>query len=336
MARITPGRRYGGDDEVLREGARGVNDSPASSRGKIVALGAGLLGVGALVAFALAGSGGGREPARHARAPSVTPDPTPASRLSECPGGMVKIPAGRFRMGSPADVGQADEHPEHEVEVPTAFCMDRTEVTVAAYQACRNAGGCASDPNPRPDNFCTWGHRGFEQHPVNCVDWDQARAFCAWSGHAGGARRLPTEAEWEYAARGSAGRTYAWGNALEAGRANFCGTECVAAVNRLVHSNWSPFPNWTDAYDITAPVGSLPLGNTPEGLADMTGNVWEWVEDAYDANAYSHRPQGVNARRNCGCEWRELASRLSWRELVQQRPVVGARVEPRQEHAFVP
>jgi formylglycine-generating enzyme required for sulfatase activity len=125
--------------------------------------------------------------------------------------------------------------------------------------------------------FCNWGRRDRDQHPVNCVSWNQARMYCAWRG-----ARLPTEAEWEYAARGAAGRRLAWGDeAPSSDRANFCGDECQAFVTSLGLTDWNSIAGWRDPFATTAPVGSFPRGNTPEGVADLTGNVWEWVEDDY-------------------------------------------------------
>ncbi|MBK6534033.1 MAG: SUMF1/EgtB/PvdO family nonheme iron enzyme [Deltaproteobacteria bacterium] len=117
---------------------------------------------------------------------------------SSCPAGMQLVPAGMFQMGSSS--GNADTRPPHAVRL-RAFCMDETEVTVAAYRGCPT---CAA---PGTGAACTWGVTGRENHPVNCVSWFQADAYCQALG-----KRLPTEAEWEYAARGPEGRVYPWGN----------------------------------------------------------------------------------------------------------------------------
>ena len=201
-------------------------------------------------------------------------------------------------MGSPGGEGEADEHPQRQVR-SAAFCMDMTEVTVRAYRACTAAGRC-SEPDPFREGiggwsstFCNWGRSGTETHPVNCVDWNQARNYCAWAGG-----RLPTEAEWEYAARGSENRRYPWGNAsLDSSRANLCGSECTEALRAGRFYNFTGMAGWTDGWGLTAPVGSFPAGNTPDGLQDMGGNVGEWVEDGYDANAYGRSHGGFTAQR---------------------------------------
>jgi formylglycine-generating enzyme required for sulfatase activity len=129
--------------------------------------------------------------------------------------------------------------------------VDRTEVTVEAYGACVASGRCEEADI---EEGCTRGVAGKQQHPVNCVDWEQARAYCEWAG-----KRLPTEAEWEYAARGTDGRTYPWGNA--------------APDTQL---NWG---GGADAWEETAPVGSFPADASPYGVLDLAGNVMEWVAD---------------------------------------------------------
>lgn len=201
--------------------------------------------------------------------------PAPAAG-GGCPPGMVSIAAGEFLMGSPDG-----EHPRRRVRV-AAFCLDVTEVTVSAYRACTSAGRC-TEPDayqPPPDHFhafCNWGRDGRETHPLNCVTWDRARSYCAWTGG-----RLPREREWEYAARGREGRRYPWGDAEpDSSRANLCGTECAEAYRVAGTPGLIGIPGWTDAWGWTAPVGSFPAGNTPEGLRDMAGNVQEWMEDLW-------------------------------------------------------
>jgi formylglycine-generating enzyme required for sulfatase activity len=189
-----------------------------------------------------------------------------------CTEGMVAVPAGTFEMGSPAGAGADDERPQRTVTL-RAYCLDRTEVTVEAYRRCVDGGGC-SEPDAEGRERCTWGVAGKEQHPVNCVDWTQAQAYCGWSG-----KRLPTEAEWELAARGTDGRTYPWGDeAPDAGRLNGCGAECGALPGRA----GSPVMyEGDDGWAATAPVGSYPAGASPYGAQDLAGNEWEWVSDWY-------------------------------------------------------
>ncbi|MBW2703519.1 MAG: SUMF1/EgtB/PvdO family nonheme iron enzyme [Deltaproteobacteria bacterium] len=170
----------------------------------------------------------------------------------------VEIPAGSFMMGSEIE-RRPEEMPVHLVNVP-AFLMNRTEVTVRQYRACVEAGACTE-----PDKgwtFGNWGVPGRDEHPVNCVDWFQASAYCQWLGV-----RLPSEAEWEYAAR-SAGQdiTYPWGDEL---------ATCDYAIMHDEEEGYGcgMLGTWE--------VCSKPAGNTSQGLCDMSGNIYEWVQDYY-------------------------------------------------------
>ena len=189
------------------------------------------------------------------------------------PEGMVRIPAGAFEMGSTAAEAGSDEQPVHTVYL-NAFYMDRYEVTNAEYAAFLNAQGKHTDGGIRwfdlDDSDAHIEHvegryqpkAGYANHPVIEVSWYGAMAYAKWAG-----KRLPTEAEWEKAARGgSVGQKYAWGNTIDASKANYL----------------------VDIKD-TTPVGSyLPNGY---GLYDMTGNVWEWCLDKYDSHAYTNSPR---------------------------------------------
>lgn len=175
-------------------------------------------------------------------------------------GEMVFIPAGEFMMGS--NDGNNDEKPVHRVYVD-GFWMDKYEVTNAAYGEFVRAKGHRAPSGSSGWN--TWGRSGppsgMENHPVVNVSWEDARAYCAWAG-----KRLPSEAEWEKAARGGKeGQKYPWGNSISSRDANY---------GQNVGS--------------TTPVGSYPANGY--GLYDMSGNVWEWVSDWYDANYYSKSP----------------------------------------------
>jgi len=193
----------------------------------------------------------------------------------DCPSGMLTVAAGSYQMGS--ENGNPDEKPVHIVRL-RAYCVDATEVTVGAYRSCVGAGGCRS-PQSTVDPECNWGQSARENHPINCVNWNEAKSYCEWNG-----ARLPTEEEWEYAARGIDGRTYPWGeDAPGPGLLNGCGAECKAwaARNRM---NWNALYDASDGWETTSPVGSFPTGNSPFGLKDMAGNVWEWTESGYSAD----------------------------------------------------
>lgn len=216
------------------------------------------------------------------------------SRL-HCPAGSVLLPSGQFEMGHASQYESHEDHPPHTV-ASSAFCLDRTEVTTAAYRSCVDAGMCSHPDRYQPiygreSTACNWGRPQADMHPINCLDWTQARAFCAWSGG-----RLPTEAEWEYAARGSTGRIFPWGF-IEPNEqlSNLCGMECSLKLSSV--GLWElPVGQWFDPWEFTSVVGSFPAGNTPEGIQDLAGNVWEWVEDAYASDAYSRRPRDFSAQ----------------------------------------
>jgi len=172
------------------------------------------------------------------------------------PPGMVLIPGGAFEMGSDYS---SNQQPIRQVHVDS-FWMDETEVTVEAYSACVDDGTCSE---PSTGGSCNWMVAGREDHPVNCVTWFQAEAYCGWAG--GGTKRLPTEAEWEKAARGTDAREYPWGDSPA--------PSCTHVVMNEGGSGCGMSSTW--------PVGSKPLGDAPYGAHDMAGNVWEWVADWY-------------------------------------------------------
>jgi formylglycine-generating enzyme required for sulfatase activity len=210
--------------------------------------------------------------------------------LRPLPEGRVRLPGGTFTMGSnqtqmefaralcarevlaarcrDVDI-EASIRAEGVAHVVTlsSFEIDRTEVTIASYERCAAAGWCAPlEPTTDP-NF------GRSDFPVTRVRWGDAVSYCEWTGG-----RLPSEAEWEYAARGTAGREFPWGNDYNPHLAN--------------HGSFAADPtDAADGFAGLAPVGSFPDGATPAGLLDMAGNVAEWVADVYELDRFG-RPVG--------------------------------------------
>ena len=187
---------------------------------------------------------------------------------------MIWFSAATFTIGCDAGAPagcDADAMPPHAVSL-SDFAIDRTEVTQASYQRCIDAGRCTP---PR----CAFSPATTPQLPVACVTWAQAAGFCRFAGG-----RLPTEAEWEAAARGIEGRTYPWGEqAPDCVRAQFSG--CGLSTDMGSPRGTTPLP-----------VGTHPLGATAMGVHDLAGNVAEWVADWYDPGAYTvgsaHDPTG--------------------------------------------
>lgn len=180
---------------------------------------------------------------------------------------MVFVPAGDFTMGSPPGVGFAEEQPVHTVYL-SAYWMDRTEVTSAMMQQFANETGY-------PAAFYTIS----PNHPAINMNWSDAVAYCEWAG-----RRLPTEAEWEKAARGTDARMYPWGNTITGAELAYCDANC------RVSSAGESLNDGLGIYGI-APVGNYPQGASPYGALDMAGNVSEWVADWYDTSYYSRSPR---------------------------------------------
>lgn len=159
---------------------------------------------------------------------------------------LTVIPEGDLNVGAD-DLEFATVRVQSHFET---FCIDQTEVTVADYEACVDAGGCEA---PRALSGCNWGVAGQDNHPVTCIDWPRADAYCRWAG-----KRLPSEWEWEFAARGSSGRDYPWGDETPSSQ----------------YLNW----RYEAAGGATTNVGSYPMGQTPDThVFDLAGSVWEWT-----------------------------------------------------------
>jgi formylglycine-generating enzyme required for sulfatase activity len=181
---------------------------------------------------------------------------------------MIYVPPGDFIMGSPKGDGDPDEQPQRQVYLD-AFWIDKTEVTNAEYRRFVEATG------HRVPRYWDSAQLNRPGQPVVGVSWEDAQAYARWAG-----KHLPTEAEWEKAARGTDGRKYPWGNVWDAGatrRCNVLDRDDPTALGSVVS---------TDGYGCTAPVGSYPLGESPYGCLDMAGNAWEWCADWYDSEYY--------------------------------------------------
>ncbi|MDO8292207.1 MAG: formylglycine-generating enzyme family protein [Gallionella sp.] len=216
---------------------------------------------------------------------------------------MVVIPSGSFDMGSPgSEAGRAkDEGPVHRVNV-AAFAMGKTEITRGQFAAfvkktkystgdkCwTHKGGKVEE---RSGNWRELGYSQDDKHPVACINWNDAKAYAEWLSRTTRKKyRLPTEAEWEYAARGNTSTARYWGdNPDEAcGYANAADKTAKAQIRGA--SSWSAF-NCTDGFAYTAPVGSFKANAF--GLKDMLGNVWEWTEDSYH-DSYKGAPANGSA-----------------------------------------
>lgn len=185
---------------------------------------------------------------------------------------MVLVPEGPFPMGVPmgARDGGRDEHPNHTVYLD-AFYIDRYEVTNGRYLEFIRTTGHRKPQHPDRPNRNLWQAgmmpESVSDRPVINVDWSDADAYCTWAG-----KRLPTEAEWEKAARGTDDRRFPWGN--------------VEPTDK--HLNFSQ--QWIGERTLM-PVGSYPAGQSPYGVHDMAGNVFEWVADWYDSHYYEHSPE---------------------------------------------
>jgi formylglycine-generating enzyme required for sulfatase activity len=213
-------------------------------------------------------------PTETPRLPTNTPQSTAASALSvgatqvSPKDGMVQmyVPAGEFLMGSmdPDSNASSDEKPQHTVYLD-AFWIDQTEVTNAQYAKCVQAGQCLAPIQASSDTRNSYyGNAQYANYPVVYVSWDDAKNYCAWAG-----RRLPTEADWEKAARGTDGRFFPWGN--------------QAPNTTLV--------NFNENVGDTTEVGKYPAGASPYGALDMAGNVSQWVSDWYGENYYQNSPE---------------------------------------------
>jgi formylglycine-generating enzyme required for sulfatase activity len=216
--------------------------------------------------------------------PTAMPTVIPSTATPK-PAEMAFVPAGDFVMGT--NDGLSAEKPMHTVFLE-AFWIDKFEVTNAQYKQCANAGKCEPPRQTSTTRSAYYGNPQYDNFPVIYVSWNGARIYCEWAG-----KRLPTEAEWERAARGQDGRLFPWGSAWDGTKAN----------------SWDSTPRVGD----TTAVGSYLSGVSPSGTFDMAGNVSEWVADWYNATYYAnsprHNPKGPdsgNMRVTRGGSWSDV------------------------------
>jgi len=229
---------------------------------------------------------------------------------------MVLIAEGPFLRGSAEGQGDPDEHPQRTISL-SPFYIDRYEVTNRRYQAFLKASQHRTPEHCCDPSYNLWKRSDITpkllDHPVVNVDWHDAAAYCTWTG-----KRLPTEAEWEKAARGTDGREYPWGNLLDRMRANgvsyWSGTDFGSTEEAKA---WWGSENGTGVIAtkgvqgiLTVPVTELEKGATPSGLMHMAGNVWEWTADWYDPTSYENveernpkGPEGGEFKIHRGGSW---------------------------------
>jgi formylglycine-generating enzyme required for sulfatase activity len=201
---------------------------------------------------------------------------------------MIEHPKGMTFMGSRSLPDYAGARVDGLKVQLSAFCLDKTEVTASAYETCVAEGACeraATDvryggvTDAQKSVFsklCNGRKPDRGDHPINCVTFTMATAYCGWKG-----MRLPTEAEWEYAARGKGQNEYPWGlEPPDSTRLNAAGSEYLKwAEAESLPTPKAMYPAEDDGFAGTAPVGQFPKGASSFGVVDLAGNVWEWVGD---------------------------------------------------------
>lgn len=299
------------------------------------------LAIAAMSTIAVRAAGGASATATTSPALATTTAPASAAHVEGTGevrrpvAAMIAIPAGPARLGAnAAEVEAANrmcradllpteaegcnfsvEGPDRRVWL-SAFQIDRVEVTVAAYRACARAGACAPEPLLVADTRFV-----APDLPITSVTWAEAQRFCAWRG-----ARLPTEAEWERAARGRGGRIFPWGNDPRTTASNHGRLVRVNELGPRPYTLAQPDPS--DGFALTAPVGSYPQGASEEGVLDLAGNAMEWTADWAPAADSAASVGAVNPR---GPAWgvARIARGGSWRSpLLFQRTTAREALPP--------
>jgi formylglycine-generating enzyme required for sulfatase activity len=223
------------------------------------------------------------KPAGSASTKTIASTASSASAAAKCPNGMVAIPGGTFKL--------------EETQQPMTIgplCVDVNEVTVVEYTACIGANACVKPGTYSLDAKsgamgCNYGRPGRVLHPINCVVWEEASAFCTYAK-----KRLLTDEEWEWIARnGDQASKYPWGAAApDESRANVCGAECPEHYRAVAPRLPVAMIPGDDGFAETSPVGSFPKGQNRWGVNDLAGNVWEWTSTS-DASAKSMGSQKI-------------------------------------------
>ena len=206
---------------------------------------------------------------------------------------MLLIPAGEYHMGisSVVSFGEcqnlfqsgsceiewfADEEPVHTIRLGSYY-LDKYEISNGSYQNCVTDGACEAPVNCSSSTRSSYyGNPVYDDYPVINVNWEMADIYCNWRG-----ARLPTEAEWEIAGRGTGERIYPWGNIFNGLNVNFCDGSC---------GNEGANNQFNDGYADTAPIDTYPVGVSEFGIYNMAGNIWEWVADWYGETYYANSP----------------------------------------------
>jgi formylglycine-generating enzyme required for sulfatase activity len=248
----------------------------------------------------------GEHPSSPAPAPTTGKPQAATRQPAVLVDGMLRVPGGRFTMGTSDKRAPANERPARSVAV-SPFWIDRTEVTVGAYRACVERGACARPPRTSPT--CTFD-LGEPNLPVSCVPWASANAYCLAMN-----KRLPREVEWENAARGTSAVKYPWGT----------GHGCGAAATLAGEST-----NRTCSGKRPSKVGAHLGGASPYGVLDMSGNVEEWVADWYADSVSELSPRAGASHVLRGGGWLSAPSLArttsrNWGSVREAGPNVGFR-----------